>query len=260
MKILPYKPGSRSARVLAEGLGFRRLRHENSRWRPRNNPVVINWGCCNPPEHLVDNVQWLNDPRTVNYMANKLSFMQWMNRHSQCRIPAWTTDHEVANNWGVPFMARRMLRANGGRGCEYVEPAYPYGEGGIYPVPAGYAPLYTQYVKKQDEYRVHFVGNQVIHVQQKRKRLEEPANFKVRNHHNGWVFTIQNVQPPDDVIAQACMAFRDSMLTFGAVDVIWNNHYQQAYVLEINTAPGLEGTTAERYIEGIRNYLQENVR
>jgi glutathione synthase/RimK-type ligase-like ATP-grasp enzyme len=39
-----------------------------------------------------------------------------------------------------------------------------------------------------------------------------------------------------------------SGLDFGAVDVIWNERQQRAYVLEINSAPGLEGTTIDDYV------------
>jgi len=38
-------------------------------------------------------------------------------------------------------------------------------------------------------------------------------------------------------------------LDFGAVDIIYNEHENQYYVLEVNTAPGLEGTTVEKYAE-----------
>ena len=38
-------------------------------------------------------------------------------------------------------------------------------------------------------------------------------------------------------------------LYFGAVDMIWNAYKKQGYVLEINTAPGLEGQTVENYAE-----------
>jgi D-alanine-D-alanine ligase-like ATP-grasp enzyme len=45
-------------------------------------------------------------------------------------------------------------------------------------------------------------------------------------------------------------------LDFGAVDVIWNEKQQRAYVLEVNTAPGLEGQTVDDYARGIKeNFL-----
>ena len=38
-------------------------------------------------------------------------------------------------------------------------------------------------------------------------------------------------------------------LDFGAVDIIYNEKENQYYVLEVNTAPGLEGTTLIKYAE-----------
>ena len=40
-------------------------------------------------------------------------------------------------------------------------------------------------------------------------------------------------------------------LDFGAVDIIWNESEDQYYVLEVNTAPGVEGTTLQKYTEAI---------
>jgi len=40
-------------------------------------------------------------------------------------------------------------------------------------------------------------------------------------------------------------------LDFGAVDIIYNEHEDKYYVLEVNSAPGLEGTTLEKYVEAL---------
>jgi D-alanine-D-alanine ligase-like ATP-grasp enzyme len=44
-------------------------------------------------------------------------------------------------------------------------------------------------------------------------------------------------------------------LDFGAVDVIWNEKEDKYYVLEVNTACGLEGTTLDKYVEQFRRYV-----
>ena len=44
MFIYPYKAGSNSARNLADGLGAKIIRLENSRFTGSPNKVVINWG------------------------------------------------------------------------------------------------------------------------------------------------------------------------------------------------------------------------
>jgi hypothetical protein len=44
-------------------------------------------------------------------------------------------------------------------------------------------------------------------------------------------------------------------LDFGAVDLIWNENQNVVYVLEVNTAPGMEGTTLENYCDAFSNAL-----
>jgi hypothetical protein len=111
--------------------------------------------------------------------------------------------------------------------------------------------LYVRYVKKAEEYRVHVgKGCSIISLQKKMRRLDaENPNFAIRNHQNGFIYAREGVDPPEGVITAACSSLDATGLDFGAVDVIWNNHYSKAYVLEINTAPGLAGTTVTDYCD-----------
>src|SRR5690606_32924060 len=78
------------------------------------------------------------------------------------------------------------------------------------------------------------------------------VNFMIRNHRNGFIFQRNEITIPADVEVQATKAFEASGLDFGAVDVIWNEHEGRAYVLEINSAPGLEGTTLDNYVAAFK--------
>jgi hypothetical protein len=134
-----------------------------------------------------------------------------------------------------------------------------YGGAGIVVVPPGQelppAPLYTKYVSKMSEFRVHCVGDEIIDVQRKAARRDVPPdriNWQVRNHGNGFIYVRGDVKAPRDVLDQALAAFRHTRLDFGAVDVLWNQKGQKAYVLEINTAPGLEGQTLTNYSNALR--------
>ena len=78
----------------------------------------------------------------------------------------------------------------------------------------------------------------------------------VRNLANGWVFCRDNVVEPDglrDAAVSACAALG---LDFGAVDIIWNERENKCYVLEVNTAPGLQGTTLENYANAIAAWIK----
>ena len=56
-----------------------------------------------------------------------------------------------------------------------------------------------------------------------------------------------NTPLPPVVVEQGSLAFAASELDFGAVDIIFNERENKAYVLEINSAPGLEGSTIQDY-------------
>jgi carbamoylphosphate synthase large subunit len=119
------------------------------------------------------------------------------------------------------------------------------------------APLYTLYIKKKKEFRVHVWNNKVIDVQQKKKRAgQTPVDTQVRNHANGYVYCRDNIVVPDDLYGVALAAVAAIGRTNGAVDVIWNEKQNKSYVLEVNSRPGLEGTTLDKYTQAIVNSLQ----
>lgn len=174
------------------------------------------------------------------------------------RTPEFSTSSMDAQMWinqGYTVVERHILNGNSGAGIRLVEPG---GEEAI-----SRAPLYVRYVPKKQEYRVHVCGGQAVDIQRKarRKDVEDDAiNWKIRNHDNGFIFARNegDVVPPD-VIIQSVKAVSLLGLAFGAVDVIFNDKEQKAYVLEVNTAPGLSGTTLEGYLSRFRDYLDGKV-
>ena len=119
------------------------------------------------------------------------------------------------------------------------------------------AKVYVKYIKKAGEYRVHFFGDEIIFVQQKKRREGvEYADFQVRNHANGFVFCHKDVKAPWQV-AEICRAFIGATkMDFGAIDVVWNAKREKAYILEVNSAPGNDGeTTLAKYVEAFKNAL-----
>jgi glutathione synthase/RimK-type ligase-like ATP-grasp enzyme len=97
-------------------------------------------------------------------------------------------------------------------------------------------------------------------VQQKKRRngfQDLPyKNDDVRNWHTGWVYATQDItEPPEAIIDVAEMALDALGLTYGAVDIIHQD--TNLYVLEVNTAPGLEGTTLQFYADNFLGLLEE---
>lgn len=254
--ILPYKAGSASAKALSNSLGAKRIKKTGSLFKPltRNGTpkVVINWGCTevNP---VVQGARILNTFESVYNACNKLNALTVL---EECGVdvPKFTTDQDEAKTWleqGKLVVERHLLRANSGRGIRIVDKIEDL----------QYAPLYTQYIKKQSEYRLHAMGGEVFDIQQKRRSTEVPdgdVNWQVRNTAGGFIFARDNVelQPITEEVKQMCAtAVRSLGLDFGAVDLVYNKQQNKMYVLEINTACGLQGTTLEKYTDKFKEFL-----
>lgn len=257
--IVPYLLGSRSGKALQNALKHLvnmpvlRVSTKSTKYQPRWTDYVINWGCSKEWPWI--NISEKNGNQTC---VNKLFFFEHITAHNkvfhncQVNIPEWTTEPVVAAAWNKPFFARTILNGHSGAGIVEHE-ANPH--------LVKEAPLYVQYKKKRHEYRVHFFKDghayTIIDVTQKKKRKGfENANTKVRNHKNGWIYAREDIVEPADLRAQALNAAWASRLDFGAVDLIWNEKENKCYVLEVNSAPGLEGTTLQKYVNAFVKDIQ----
>lgn len=241
-RVYPYKQGSQSAKALADALKGKVLKVVGSSWNPRVGDIVVNWGSSNlsalPPATV------LNSAGGVRRAGNKLiAFGEF--RAAGVQIPEfWGSMADLPND-GYPFVCRTVLSGHSGAGIVI---ANSHEE-------LVHAQLYTKYMKKKHEYRVHVFRDTAFFIQRKAKRVDaENPNWQVRNLAGGFVF-IESTDTPQAVIDQSIMAIAALGLDFGGVDVIWNDKTQQAYVLECNTACGLEERTATKYAEVIRNSL-----
>jgi len=255
--VYPYKQGSKSAKALATSLGGKVLRIEGSTFQPRQDRKVINWGSSSCPYDC------LNPPDLLQQVTNKLSFFQKVSETEEPfrpRVPIWTTSRATAKTYleGREFrkvVARTVLTGHSGNGI-FISDLEGFDD-----LPE--APLYVEYVPKDEEYRVHVFNEEVIDVQRKvRDPSREPINWQVRSHSNGFIYTRTSATGASytdivrhDVKQQALKALAMTGLTFGAVDVIYNANRNQAFVLEINSACGLEGATVGIYRDAIIRYF-----
>lgn len=248
IRIIPYRQGSGGAKALAEALGGKVLKLVDSKFKAKHTDIIINWGNTEGHDGIEahdDVASFFNSPFAIKNASNKLNFFTLMKTTENGDIiPRFWVKQEDIPDDTFPIVCRTVLAGHSGDGIVIASD-----RSGLVP-----APLYVQYMKKQDEYRIHVgKGGVLISVQRKAKRHDaENVNWQVRNHANGFVYVRQNVNPPQAVTEKAKKALEATGLDFGAVDVIWNAHQEKAYVLEINTAPGLEGQTVEDYAEFFR--------
>ena len=247
--IYPYKLCSNSAKVLSESLSDVRCKRvrENGTYSCRSNHIIINWGNPRIPTWINGTSYIINNPDCVAIAQNKHTSFDAM--LGKVRIPKFTTLMESAKRWikqDRVAVARTLLRGYGGRGIQLID--------NVDNIPD--CSLYTRYVKKSAEYRIHIFMGSIINMQKKMLRNgSEGNNFQIRNYDNGWIFCTKNIAVPHDVVEQALLAVEALNLDFGAVDVGWQEYSQKAFVYEVNTAPALEGTTLDLYSQHVRRLL-----
>ena len=245
--IIPYKIGSQSAKRIQESIqaaGHRcvRVRPDSQTYRPRPTDRIIYYGgsTANFQSNYV-----INPVRTL--ANNKLTTLQRLQEVGLSTVE-WTTHKDVANDWinqREKVVARATLSGHSGMGitiCDNLDTPLPN------------VPLYTKYIKKTYECRVHVFRGRVIDAQIKRKKTtdipeDQTANPLIRNIHTGWVYCREDFTLPEEAANLSIQAVNTVNLDFGAVDLIYNKYYNKFYILEINTAPGLDGTTLNNYVQ-----------
>jgi glutathione synthase/RimK-type ligase-like ATP-grasp enzyme len=247
--IYSHNPKSQGAAALALAMGIPRIKYHNSKFVGGPDKQVINWGCSQFVQPFWYNARIFNHPWRAEKAINKLWAFGCM-EDAGVSVPPFTTDKEEVRKrihegeGKVRFLARTIINGSGGRGIKVVDNFLDIPE----------APLYVQYIKKQKEFRVHVVNGKVIDVQQKVLRANadrNAVNWMVRNIANSFVFKRNGIVPPVELCNLAISAVAALQLDFGAVDIIYNAKLDKCFVLECNTAPGLEGLTIQRYKDAL---------
>ena len=261
--VLPYKSSSKSAVVIANELGCKRMNLTNSRVVDNPNTSIINWGNSTTNLSHLPSVKVYNVAENVRLASHKLDFFKAIeqyndaNQDSPVSIPDWTSKVSVARRWyteGNDVVVRNVMQGHSGDGLELIS----YDESILAKDAVPKAPLYTKYMKKRDEYRVHVVGQEAIFLQRKAPRYSDSriVDYQIRNTANGFIFVTEGLNPNPLVESEAVKAVVALGLDFGAVDVIWNERRGKATVIEVNTACGLTSIKGiERYKRALESML-----
>lgn len=105
--------------------------------------------------------------------------------------------------------------------------------------------FYMRYIPKDRQFRVHVIGSET-RTRELIPNEDTDTDQPVWNYESGFTYRVAD-SIPVQVVPAAVQAVKALWLDFGAVDII--THNGMAYVLEINTAPGLADPTLEWYAE-----------
>lgn len=248
LRILAYNPGSESARLVSRAMDALILRREGSTYTPSREDFVINWGTTTERELANHSARptIFNEPRAVRFVSDKLRFF---NGSRGLAVPEWTTDRQVAATWEKCY-ARTETAGFNGSGIVVTRR-------GTIPPPA---PLYVKGVPINREFRVYVAFGKVIDTQRKiAPRGATIQTWDVRTDRNGFLFS-RIAGTPNQATIDACIAAVSHFnLDFGGVDVV-EGEDGRPYVLEINTAPGIEGRTVGFFATAFKekiNAIQE---
>ena len=260
--VYPYMMASEASKKLAAELGIKRRKATVHNIKPPFK--LINWGNSTQPDGVSDSC-FINPPSKTKVASNKRLFFKAVG--GKVSVPDWTTDKEVAWKWlesGKDVIGRQKLTGHSGSGILYLEADKVNKDMFDMSHDIHVCKLFTKYIPKVDEYRIHVKktpqGYDIFDVQKKGTSKSHEGlvfNYKVRTHNNGFIYMREfGHHVPPTVLSEAVKAVEELGLDFGAADVIYNKYRDQGYVLEINTAPGLEGTTLTKYAGMLKGMIE----
>jgi len=264
--IVPYKSGSEGMGLLCDKLDILACRVDGTS-KVLKNPgsrVLLYWGQPNVAVQDQLRVHYYrgNPPKSLNnyanirYAVNKIEFFNTVNGRPWALD--FTTNKGEALAWiedeDCKVIARATATGSGGEGIKVIRTIDDWKDMDKYV-------LFTKYVPKKCEYRIHVFDGKVIYISRKvmpNGKTPEGDNWEVRSHDNGFIFQREEqANVPQACIDAAIQAVSDCGLLFAGADVIWNAKRNKAYVCELNSAPGIEGNTVDAYANAIREIAKQ---
>jgi glutathione synthase/RimK-type ligase-like ATP-grasp enzyme len=189
------------------------------------------------------------------HQVNKLSQYEWL-QQKQISSLEFTTQKQEAQQWlanGSAVFGRKTLTGSEGKGIVIYEP------GAQIPNNHG-CEAFTKYKKKKREFRVHVFKGVVVSIVEKKKKhdWDGPSNPMIRNSANGYIFAqqVELTAALKKTISDTALAARKvTKSDFVGVDIGYNEHANDVFVIEVNSAPGVEGSNVEHYCDAITQQL-----
>lgn len=258
IRVISWNNGQ-AARELSAVISNGRLVSRTKAERIPRTDVLVNLGCSEIQRDtsLVNRV--LNSPAAVAVASSKLRTFQALG--NLCP-PNWTDRDRAVYEClqaNKSLVCRTIDNGNSGAGIVVLTPEQILAGADV-----PRAHVYVQGIEKRREYRIH-VGRDdatgralIIDITRKVRRsgVDDTNRPFVWNHDNDFIFQrggVTNSTIPPIIKSVATNAVTRLGLNFGAVDIIvergGNLNEARVFALEVNTSPGMEGRTLERYSE-----------
>jgi len=174
---------------------------------------------------------------------------------NKLNFPAYTESKVVADGWmkdnKCSIVCRTLLRSRSGKGIVIADTVEQLVN----------APVYVTYQKKTNEYRILLFKGEVVCIREKRLKIgyEKPEGRegRVRSHDNGYVFCEPLDDLPEEAVSMAKAAAIITSSDFVGIDIAFHKPTGYWFMLEVNSAPGMEGKTIVQYKDAIINYFKE---
>jgi hypothetical protein len=247
--MLPYKETSKGSKRVAEALGITRvLRDEDL---AEKGVVALNWGRGDWPMWKGQVSKFINPPDAVMRAIDKLTSYTLMRREG-VPITPFTTSRREAEQWladgALAVFCRKDLQGQNASGVVVARRLNELVD----------AAVYTKYVRKDPEYRVHVMNGECFYANIKTCHKEKQAalngNPLIRSGSHGWFFTHMDDLPAKNVQDACIAAVRALGLDFGGVDVGVNLDNGEAVVFEVNTAPESGPNTTKAYKQAFQKH------
>lgn len=262
----------------------------------RRNDILIGWGTkINEDVNLPCNV--LNHPNYIRHNRNKLRSLEIMAEDQDLvsNISKFCTANNVENliqrqEMKFPLVGRTNFH-QGGKGFWLC-----LNKGHVNAAIMDGAQYFQEYINIVDEYRLHVVFGKVIYavkkvehpsedswIKQRKEKIHDYAQknnvelnedtldyalrrlFKevvlpdriVRSNRRGWKFSSVRLNAVSQPLKNAAIKSVETLsLDFGAVDCAVSEE-GTPYIIEVNSGPGLQGTSLEKYITAFNTKIDE---
>lgn len=160
--------------------------------------------------------------------------------------PVWTQNAHLAKDWhssGNVVYARKERITARGQGITLIYPINKWpGEDFL---------VYTKYIPNDREFRVNIFEDKFVNIREKLLLENYATRSLVRSSDNGYT-TTHHLPIPDTLKERikllALAAAEISSSSFKGVDIIYNEDEDKLYVLEVNSAPAIQGSSVGEYV------------